>query len=98
MLLSLFSAPDSPSFLPPTSALSSLLPTPNLCTLIPPQTPPLPASPRCSPLQNRRDRISQRMRTLYTLVPNTRQSDTATMLDEAIRYVRQLQEQVQVGR
>ncbi|CAI5963012.1 unnamed protein product [Closterium sp. NIES-65] len=43
----------------------------------------------------RRDRISQRMRALYDLVPNARNTDTASMLDEAIQYVRSLQEQVQ---
>ncbi|CAI5473354.1 unnamed protein product [Closterium sp. Yama58-4] len=46
-------------------------------------------------LQLRRDRISQRMRALYDLVPNARNTDTASMLDEAIQYVRSLQEQVQ---
>ncbi|CAI5998586.1 unnamed protein product [Closterium sp. NIES-65] len=60
----------------------------------------LPHSPPSSPLtpprfQLRRDRISQRMRALYDLVPNARNTDTASMLDEAIQYVRSLQEQVQ---
>ncbi|GJP67320.1 hypothetical protein CLOP_g24151 [Closterium sp. NIES-67] len=35
------------------------------------------------------------MRALYDLVPNARNTDTASMLDEAIQYVRTLQEQVQ---
>lgn len=34
---------------------------------------------------------------LYELVPSAKTGDTATMLDEAIRYVRHLQEQVQVS-
>lgn len=48
-------------------------------------------------LQLRRDKISQRMKILYELVPSAKTGDTATMLDEAIRYVRHLQEQVQVS-
>eukprot|EP00850_Spirogloea_muscicola_P018100 SM000162S02378 [mRNA] locus=s162:139233:140195:- [translate_table: standard] len=42
----------------------------------------------------RRERISRKLRTLQTLVPNGNRLDTATMLDQAIEYVRFLQLQL----
>ncbi|GBG65290.1 bHLH transcription factor [Chara braunii] len=45
----------------------------------------------------RRERISERLRKLHELLPISDKVDTATMLDEAIQYVRRLQGQVQVS-
>lgn len=46
--------------------------------------------------RKRRDRINQRMRTLQKLVPNSSKTDKASMLDEVIDYLKQLQAQVQM--
>ncbi|KAL5223986.1 hypothetical protein ABZP36_010625 [Zizania latifolia] len=46
--------------------------------------------------RKRRDRINQKMKTLQKLVPNSNKTDKASMLDEAIDYLKQLQAQVQV--
>lgn len=46
--------------------------------------------------RKRRDRINQKMRTLQKLVPNSSKADKASMLDEAIEYLKQLQAQVQM--
>ncbi|KAJ9163562.1 hypothetical protein P3X46_023213 [Hevea brasiliensis] len=46
--------------------------------------------------QRRRDRINQKMKALQKLVPNASKTDKASMLDEVIEYVKQLQAQVQV--
>lgn len=46
--------------------------------------------------RKRRDRINQRMKTLQKLVPNSSKTDKASMLDEVIDYVKQLQAQVQM--
>ncbi|KAK4267904.1 hypothetical protein QN277_024626 [Acacia crassicarpa] len=46
--------------------------------------------------RKRRDKINQRMKTLQKLVPNSSKSDKASMLDEVIEYLKQLQAQVQV--
>nr|CAD1844885.1 unnamed protein product [Ananas comosus var. bracteatus] len=46
--------------------------------------------------RKRRDRINQRMNTLQKLVPNSSKTDKASMLDEVIEYVKQLQAQVQM--
>ncbi|XP_073155173.1 transcription factor UNE10 isoform X2 [Henckelia pumila] len=46
--------------------------------------------------RKRRDRINQRMKTLQKLVPNSSKTDKASMLDEVIEYVKQMQAQVQV--
>uniref|UniRef100_A0A0E0R2C7 BHLH domain-containing protein n=1 Tax=Oryza rufipogon TaxID=4529 RepID=A0A0E0R2C7_ORYRU len=46
--------------------------------------------------QKRRDRINQKMKTLQKLVPNSSKTDKASMLDEVIDYLKQLQAQVQV--
>nr|QBL14599.1 class VIII bHLH/RSL transcription factor [Chara braunii] len=43
----------------------------------------------------RRERISERIRALQRLVPNGNKADTASMLEEAIEYVKFLQLQVQ---
>ncbi|KAL4361395.1 hypothetical protein GQ457_04G032620 [Hibiscus cannabinus] len=44
--------------------------------------------------RKRRDKINQRMKTLQKLVPNSSKTDKASMLDEVIDYLKQLQAQV----
>ncbi|KAJ3699783.1 hypothetical protein LUZ61_003488 [Rhynchospora tenuis] len=44
--------------------------------------------------RKRRDRINQKMKTLQKLVPNSSKTDKASMLDEVIDYLKQLQAQV----
>ncbi|GMI66940.1 unfertilized embryo sac 10, PHYTOCHROME INTERACTING FACTOR 8 [Hibiscus trionum] len=44
--------------------------------------------------RKRRDKINQRMKTLQKLVPNSSKTDKASMLDEVIDYMKQLQAQV----
>ncbi|KAL9685236.1 hypothetical protein QQ045_022684 [Rhodiola kirilowii] len=44
--------------------------------------------------RKRRDKINQRMKTLQKLVPNSNKTDKASMLDEVIEYLKQLQAQV----
>ncbi|KAK6920331.1 Myc-type, basic helix-loop-helix (bHLH) domain [Dillenia turbinata] len=44
--------------------------------------------------RKRRDKINQRMKTLQKLVPNSSKTDKASMLDEVIEYLKQLQAQV----
>ncbi|KAI4372697.1 hypothetical protein MLD38_010896 [Melastoma candidum] len=46
--------------------------------------------------RKRRDKINQRMKTLQQLVPNSRKTDKASVLDEVIDYLKQLQAQVQM--
>ncbi|XP_062116622.1 transcription factor PIF7 [Humulus lupulus] len=46
--------------------------------------------------RRRRDRINQKMKALQKLVPNASKTDKASMLDEVIDYLKQLQTQVQV--
>eukprot|EP00252_Welwitschia_mirabilis_P005586 TRINITY_DN1604_c0_g1_i4.p1 TRINITY_DN1604_c0_g1~~TRINITY_DN1604_c0_g1_i4.p1 ORF type:complete len:438 (+),score=37.18 TRINITY_DN1604_c0_g1_i4:326-1639(+) len=46
--------------------------------------------------RRRRDRINERMRTLQKLIPNSSKTDKASMLDEAIEYLKHLQAQLQV--
>ncbi|KAL2460853.1 Transcription factor UNE10 [Abeliophyllum distichum] len=46
--------------------------------------------------RKRRDKINQRMKTLQKLVPNSSKTDKASMLDEVIEYIKQLQAQVQM--
>jgi hypothetical protein len=47
-------------------------------------------------LQNRREKISERLRTLQQLVPNGTKVDMVIMLEKAISYVKFLQMQVKV--
>lgn len=47
-------------------------------------------------LQNRREKISERLRTLQEMVPNGTKVDMVTMLEKAISYVKFLQLQVKV--
>ncbi|KAL4567183.1 hypothetical protein LXL04_022758 [Taraxacum kok-saghyz] len=44
--------------------------------------------------RKRRDKINQKMKTLQKLVPNANKTDKASMLDEVIEYVKQLQAQI----
>lgn len=46
--------------------------------------------------RRRRDRINQKMKALQKLVPNASKTDKASMLDEVIVYLKQLQAQVQM--
>ncbi|CAI9764598.1 unnamed protein product [Fraxinus pennsylvanica] len=46
--------------------------------------------------RKRRDKINQKMKTLQKLVPNSSKTDKASMLDEVIEYLKQLQAQVQM--
>ncbi|KAK9148273.1 hypothetical protein Scep_007030 [Stephania cephalantha] len=46
--------------------------------------------------RKRRDKINQKMKTLQKLVPNSSKTDKASMLDEVIEYIKQLQAQVQM--
>ncbi|KAI4374047.1 hypothetical protein MLD38_012091 [Melastoma candidum] len=46
--------------------------------------------------RRRRDRINEKMRTLQDLIPNCSKADKASLLDEAIKYLKMLQLQVQM--
>ncbi|GER54011.1 transcription factor PIF3 [Striga asiatica] len=46
--------------------------------------------------RRRRDRINERMRALQELIPHSNKSDKASMLDEAIEYMKSLQWQLQL--
>ncbi|KAI5647405.1 hypothetical protein M9H77_33410 [Catharanthus roseus] len=46
--------------------------------------------------RKRRHKINQRMKALQRLVPNSSKTDKASMLDEVIEYLKQLQRQVQL--
>ncbi|MBA0605301.1 hypothetical protein Godav_017890, partial [Gossypium davidsonii] len=46
--------------------------------------------------RRRRDRINEKMRALQELIPRCNKSDKASMLDEAIEYLKSLQLQVQM--
>ncbi|KAH0899462.1 hypothetical protein HID58_049030 [Brassica napus] len=43
----------------------------------------------------RRSKINEKMKSLQKLIPNSNKTDKASMLDEAIEYLKQLQLQVQ---
>ncbi|XP_051124519.1 transcription factor SPATULA-like [Andrographis paniculata] len=46
--------------------------------------------------KRRRSRINEKLKALQTLIPNSNKTDKASMLDEAIEYLKQLQLQVQM--
>ncbi|XP_020227575.1 transcription factor UNE10 [Cajanus cajan] len=46
--------------------------------------------------RKRRDRINQKIKALQRLVPNANKTDKASMLDEVINYLKQLQAQIQM--
>ncbi|CAB4304435.1 unnamed protein product [Prunus armeniaca] len=46
--------------------------------------------------RRRRDRINEKMRALQELIPHSNKTDKASMLDEAIEYLKSLQMQLQV--
>ncbi|XVE70109.1 hypothetical protein DITRI_Ditri10aG0045100 [Diplodiscus trichospermus] len=46
--------------------------------------------------KRRRSRINEKMKALQNLIPNSNKTDKASMLDEAIEYLKQLQHQVQM--
>ncbi|TKY73339.1 Transcription factor UNE10 [Spatholobus suberectus] len=46
--------------------------------------------------RKRRDRINQKLKALQRLVPNASKTDKASMLDEVINYLKQLQAQIQI--
>nr|GEY31852.1 phytochrome interacting factor 3 [Tanacetum cinerariifolium] len=48
--------------------------------------------------RRRRDRINEKMKALQELIPRCNKSDKASMLDEAIEYLKSLQMQVQRSR
>ncbi|KAL2241665.1 UNVERIFIED_CONTAM: Transcription factor SPATULA [Sesamum indicum] len=71
------------------------------------ETAPKPTPPRSSSKRSRaaevhnlsekrrRSRINEKMKALQNLIPNSNKTDKASMLDEAIEYLKQLQLQVQ---
>ncbi|KAM0875319.1 hypothetical protein ACQ4PT_036863 [Festuca glaucescens] len=61
-----------------------------------PTTTTPPKDPQSHAAKNRREKISERLRTLQELVPNGTKVDMVTMLEKAISYVKFLQLQVKV--
>ncbi|KAI5393184.1 hypothetical protein KIW84_060348 [Lathyrus oleraceus] len=47
--------------------------------------------------KRRRSKINEKLKALQNLIPNSNKTDKASMLDEAIEYLKQLQLQVQVS-
>ncbi|KAI3722596.1 hypothetical protein L2E82_33636 [Cichorium intybus] len=47
-------------------------------------------------LDRRRSRINEKLKALQKLIPNSNKTDKASMLDEAIEYLKQLQLRVQM--
>ncbi|KAL6011024.1 hypothetical protein ACLOJK_001468 [Asimina triloba] len=69
------------------------------CSSPPKKAKPKPApskDPQSIAAKNRRERISERLKTLQDLVPNGAKVDLVTMLEKAISYVKFLQLQVKV--
>ncbi|KAL1824154.1 hypothetical protein ACET3Z_010932 [Daucus carota] len=62
----------------------------------PSSTPCASKDPQSIAAKNRRERISERLKTLQDLVPNGSKVDLVTMLEKAISYVKFLQLQVKV--
>nr|WIE96146.1 basic helix-loop-helix transcription factor [Loropetalum chinense var. rubrum] len=58
--------------------------------------PPRTSSKRSRAAERRRSRINEKMKALQNLIPNANKTDKASMLDEAIEYLKQLQLQVQM--
>ncbi|KAL2522746.1 transcription factor SPATULA-like [Forsythia ovata] len=70
---------------------------------LPKPTPPRNSSKRSRAAEvhnlsekRRRSRINEKMKALQNLIPNSNKTDKASMLDEAIEYLKQLQLQVQM--
>uniref|UniRef100_A0A0E0L8A2 BHLH domain-containing protein n=1 Tax=Oryza punctata TaxID=4537 RepID=A0A0E0L8A2_ORYPU len=53
-------------------------------------------SKRSRAAERRRSKINEKMKALQSLIPNSNKTDKASMLDEAIEYLKQLQLQVQM--
>lgn len=82
--------------------LASSCEEPEACDI--PANPTLPRSSkrsRAAEVHNlsekrRRSRINEKLKALQNLIPNSNKTDKASMLDEAIEYLKQLQLQVQM--